>query len=227
MDKGVAERLTVREAALEEVVVSPGDLLDGLCELQPLRIRQIDQRPDVPLRQHQHLERPDSPPRTHDQEALVLPHHALLLLHLQLRVVRQEVPAGVLGAVLRHLPQLRRGLLGQRGHGPDLAVRVRVRAAHGGALVLEDLHVAQLRGRARDGRVRGRGGGQAGQAGERVRGREVLGVDAGPGLDDGDDLGRGHVGERQVVLGGEGEDVTDARGGLGLQERRREILRSC
>ncbi len=148
------------------------------------------------LRNDEHLERPHGPPGTHHEETVVLPDHALALLRLKFGIVRQQVPA-VFRLVLGHLRELLAGLLGQRAGRPDLAVRVRVRAAHGGALVLEDLHVPQLALGRVDLAV-----GVGGKADqdlvclrlERVGARQVAGVDAGPGLDDGQNLGGGHVG---------------------------------
>lgn len=165
-----------------------------------------------------HLEGPDGPPGADDGEGVVVPDDALALLQLELDVVLQEVASAVGGAVLCHLPKLLARLLGEGGGGPDLAVGVGVRAAHGGALVLEDLHVAVFV--LGDGGVLGSQGEVEllGELGERAAGGEVVGVDAGPVLYDGEDVLAGQVGQRQVVLGGEGEDVADALDTLGLQE---------
>ena len=46
--------------------------------------------------------------------------------------------------VAHEVVELDGGFFGQAGDGPDLPVRVRVRAAHGCSLVFEDLHVAVL-----------------------------------------------------------------------------------
>ena len=218
--------LTVRKVGLKQIIIAPRNLLHSLGKLQPLRVGEIDQRADMALRDDEHLERPHGPPGAHDEEAVVLPDHALALLRLELGVVRQQVPA-VLPPVLGHLRELLAGLLGQRAGGPDLAVRVRVGAAHGGALVLEDLHVPQLTLGRIDLAV-----GVGGKAGqdlvclrlERVRGRQVAGVDAGPGLDDGQDLGSGHVGQGEVVLGREGEHVAPAGDGLGLEQEGGDVI---
>ena len=52
----------------------------------------------------------------------------------------------------------------------------------------------------------------------------MAGVDARPGLDHGYDLGRAHVRQSGVVLGGEGEHVAPAGGGLRLQEERGNVI---
>ena len=140
----VEGRLTIRKVRLEQVIISPRNLLHRLRKLQSLLGRKLHQRAHVSLRNNEHLKRPDSPPRADGQERIVLPNHALSLLHLHLDVVPQQVPPLVLPVVLGHLHQLLAGFLGQRARRPDLAVRVGVRAAHGRALVLEDLHVPQL-----------------------------------------------------------------------------------
>jgi hypothetical protein len=217
--------LTVREVRLEEVVVPPGDLLDGLGEEGPLLGGQVDEGPDVALRDKQDLERPDSPPGADDEEAVVLEDDPLLLLKLDLDVVGQQMPAAVLSAVLGQRGELGGRLLRRAGGGPDLAVGVRVGAAHGSALVLEDLHVAQLLLRRGKLSLRGqRGEVQSGSGGgERAGGGEVGGVGGGPDLDDGDDLLGGHVGEGLVVLGREGEDVAAAGGRLGAEEGRGQV----
>jgi hypothetical protein len=129
---------------LEQIVIPPGDLLDGLGEEGPLRGGQVDEGPDVALGDDQNLERPDGPPGADNKEAIVLEDDPLLLLELNLDVVGQQMPAAVLGAVLGQRGELSSRLLGGAGGGPDLAVGVRVRATHGSALVLKDLHVAQL-----------------------------------------------------------------------------------
>lgn len=214
---------------LKEVVVSPCNLLDGLGKLQPLFSGQVDQRANMSLGKNQDLKRPDTPPGNNDKEVLILKHCALLLLNLDLDVVRQQVPSSVLITVLAHLHQLGTRLLRHGGRCPDLAMRVRVRAAHGGALVLEYLHVAQVVLGLGHG-ARGRRGGQlegGGDLGQRVRGGEMGGVDLRPDVDDGGDLCRRHVGERDVVLLGEGEHVALARGRFRAQQGRGEVCSSC
>lgn len=214
---------------LKEIVVSPGNLLNGLGELQPLLSGQVDQRANVSLGKNQDLKRPYTPPGNNDKEVLILKHRALLLLNLDLDIIRQQMPASMLITVLAHLHQLGARLLWHGGRRPDLAMRVWVRAAHGGALVLKDLHVAQVvlrLGHSARGRRRGqlKGGGDLGQ---RVGGGEVGGVDLRPDVDDGGDLCGRHVGKRDVVLLGEGEHVAFARGRFRAQEGRGEVCASC
>lgn len=50
----------------------------------------------------------------------------------------------MLGMVGGEIVQFERGFFGQTGLNPDLAVRVRIAAAHGTAFVFEDLHVSVL-----------------------------------------------------------------------------------
>ncbi len=97
------------------------------------------------------------------------------------------------------------GQFGQRffreaGGGPDLAVGVRVRATHGGPLVLEYLHVCILRIRLGD---RRRDMGRR-DLGKWVGGGEVGRVDGGPCFHHREDFSGGHVGESNVVMVREG-----------------------
>lgn len=198
VERRLVDARAVGKAGLEEVVVAARDLLYGVGEAQALLGRQVDESARMPLGDDHRLKGPDGPPGAHHEERLVLVDDALGLLRLQLHVVREEVAPPVLGPVLGQLDGLGRGLLGQRARRPDLAVRVRVRAAHGRALVLEDLHVAELL-RRRRGQAFGRGGSHQGErllrdGGERVRGRQVRGVDPRPCRDDRQDLRGGHVG---------------------------------
>lgn len=214
----------VGEATLEEIVVPPRHLLDRISKLQPLLGRQIDQGPDMSLCNDEGLKGPDRPPRTDDEEGLVLPDDTLPLAQLQLDVVAQQMPPTMLFPVLCHLRKLLPRLFGHRRRGPDLAVRMRVGAAHGGALVLEDLHIPVLVVRdgclvAREGELEGLDGGV-----ERVRGGKVVGVDPCPVLDDGEDIDAGHVSESEVVLGREGENVADAFHALCLEEKGFKLL---
>lgn len=105
---------------------------------------------------------------------------------------------------------------------------VRIRAAHSGALVLKDLHVPQLflgfldlvlrRGLLLQQRELG------GNGGKRARRRKMGGIDARPGLDDGEDIGGAHVGKSRGVLGAERQDVTLARDGLGAEEEGGQVI---
>lgn len=87
---------------------------------------------------------------------------------------------------------------------------VRVGAAHGGTLVLEDLEVGILFLRQlHTGRRRGI---------VRVAGGQVRLVERGPGGDDGEDCWGGEVSEGEVVGGVEGDDVAAAFDALCLEE---------
>jgi len=157
----MGKRLTVRKLRLEQIVIPPRDLGNGLGQIPPLAIIKVYKRPLVRLGHNHDLERPSRPPRTQGEKSRILEDDALLLVRLERRVVLQHVLAAVLDAVLLQVVRLERGLLGQARHGPDLAVRVRVRTAHGRALVFENLHVAVLGVWSRDVRVlRCRGGGR-------------------------------------------------------------------
>lgn len=212
----------VGEAALKQVVVAARHLLQRLCKLEALIGGKVDEGADMTLGEDEDLKGPDGPPGADDKEGVVLPDDALILLHLQLDVVGQQV-AAVLRLVLGHLHELLAGLLGHGRGSPHLAVGVRIRAAHGGALVFEYLHVAVLvlgdRGVfPREGQVE-----LVRDRRERVRGRQVVGIDARPVLNGGQDVGAGHVGERQVVLWRECEDVADALDALSAEEKRAGI----
>ena len=106
-------------------------------------------------------------------------------------------------------------------------MRVRVRTAHRRALVLKDLHVSKLVRRWVDLSVGvGRDGLQdLGCLGvKRMRRGEMAGVEACPSLNHGEDLRGCHVGEGDVVLGGEGEDIAPARDGLRLEEKGGDVI---
>lgn len=107
-----------------------------------------------------------------------------------------------LSTVLLQLLQFDGGFVRQASCSPDLTVRVRVRAAHGCAFVLEDLHVPVLGVWGWDGWVAG-GWERGWRCGFCERGAwgEVRGVDVGPSVDYGKDLLRGEIGEGEVVGG--------------------------
>lgn len=113
----------------------------------------------------------------------------------------------MLPSVFLQLLQLLRWLVRQPRRGPDLPVRVRVRAAHGCALVLEDLHPAILRVGHRDVVAGGRKHGGLRDGSERRFGGQVRGVDLCPCFDYGHDLGGRKVGEGEVMGWGEGKHV--------------------
>lgn len=125
---------------------------------------------------------------------------ALALAQLERDVVGEQAGA-VRGLVGGHVLELERGLFGDADGAPDLAVRVGVGAAHGGAFVFKDLQVGVLLAR------RGDGGGKGVVW---VGGGQVRGIDGGPGVDYGDDVGGGEVGEGEVVGRVEGYHVAFA-----------------
>lgn len=77
--------------------------------------------------------------------------------------------------------------------GPDLAVGVGVGAAHDFAFIFEDLNPSPL----------------AAEVGDFI----------GPAMDDLEDLGRGHLGEREIVAWGEADYPGDSANWLGMKER--------
>lgn len=131
---------------LKQIIIPPRHLRERLRQLSALVVGEIDQRPPVRLGHDEHLERPDGPPRADGEKGGVFEDEALALRLLEESVVREHVCAGVLGAVFLELSQLEQGLFREAGGRPDLAVRVRVRAAHCLAFVFEDLHVFVLCG---------------------------------------------------------------------------------
>lgn len=131
---------------------------------------------------------------------------AVRFAELEVCVVAEETAA--VGLFIGfHVCYFERGLFGDAGGGPDLAVWVGVGAAHCGALVFEDLHVGVLVFWRGDSEGGGRGGVERGGGGE------VGCVEGGPGADDGEDGRGGEVGEGEVVGGVEADYVAFAFGG--------------
>ena len=129
---------------LEKVVVSPGNLTHCLSQVLLLRIVKVDNRSSVSARDDHDLKGPGSPPRAQAEKRLILEHDAFILPCLDGSVLLQHVLAIVLPSVPRQVIELDAWLLGHAGQGPDLAVWVWIRAAHGSSFVLKDLHVAKL-----------------------------------------------------------------------------------
>ena len=184
---------------LEEVIITSSDFTDGLGEVQALLGIKVDQSPPVYLCEYHDLERPDGPPWTYDEKCVILKDNALLLLHLELGIVYQHMGTAVLFSVLAQVCELDSRFLGHSGRCPDLAVRMRVAAAHCGALVLKDLHPPEL--------LIGRGGCGVGHYGSRAshlgKGRfwrQVRCIDARPRLDDRNNLGGCQVRQCLVVM---------------------------
>ena len=216
---------TVRELRLEQVVIAARHLGQRLGQLRPLSVRKVHEGAFVPARQDHHFEGPGRPPGTHGEEGGVGEDDAFLLLGLQLRVVDEEVEPALLAPVFLQLLQLQPGLLGHPRRRPYLPVRMRVRAPHRCALVLEDLHVPVLRVGFRDAvglMAFGGEGRRGGDAREGRVGRQVRGVDLCPGVDDGQDLRGGEVGQGEVVRRGEGYHVAFAGDGFRAEEAGRE-----
>jgi len=97
--------------------------------------------------QDERLERPNSPERHQGDEPRIGAYDALAGFLLQRQIVAQQATA-VCRLVLGLRDALRRRLLGHRGVGPDLAVRMGVAAPHDGALVLKDLYIGDIGARA-------------------------------------------------------------------------------
>ena len=126
----------------------------------------------------------------------------------------------VLAAVLSQLLQFQCWFFGKGTCYPYLAVRVRVRASHGGAFVLKNLHIAVLfrwlwkqRGRGDMRRFRCRSNGH-----ER-RGRcEMRCINLGPDMNDGSNLGWRQVCKREIMARRECQDIAYPRDGLCLEK---------
>lgn len=182
----------VREVRFKEVIVAASDLGDSLSQEGLIGTGEIDQSALVSAGDDHGLERPSCPPGADDNESLVLKHNAFLLQALELRVVLQHVATAMLLAVPAELLQLCRGLFWQCAGGPDLAMRVGVGAAHGGTLVLKNLHIPVLLLGLGDAGVgcRGLDVGWARILSQRGLGRQMRSIDLGPSVDYGYDLGR-------------------------------------
>ncbi len=182
----------VGKVRLKEIIVAASDLSNSLSQESLIGIGEVDQSALVSAGDDHGLERPSCPPGADDNESLVLKHDTFLLQALELRVVLQHVATSVLLAVPTELLQLCRGLLWQCAGGPDLAVRVGVGAAHGGTLVLKNLHIPVLLLGLGDAGVgcRGLDVGWARILSQRGLGRQMRSIDLGPGVDYGYNLGR-------------------------------------
>ena len=131
----------VRKRALEEIVVAAGQLLQRDGQILALRgPRELGQAAHVGALGSSRVSNGHDGPVRHDGEPVRgsrRPARALGKLALR----RSRAAAG--GRARRNRPRwcvFGRRLVGQEAVGPDLAVRMRVRAAHHRALVLEDLH---------------------------------------------------------------------------------------
>ena len=171
------------------------------------------------------LEWPSSPPRTHHEECVILPDNTLFLFFLQLGIIKQQVTAILRLVVFLQLLQLARRLFRQRGSGPDLPVRVWIRATHGCTLVFENLHPSVLVLRLFNFWMRVRGRHVFCKLPEGWLGRQVSSVNRCPGPDYRHNLFWAHVGERNVVGCTERQHVAFALDWLGLQEETRKTTR--
>ena len=142
---------------------------------------------------HHRLKRPHRPERHHRQERLVLFHHALAARLLQARVLAQQARAALFPP-LQQRSLLLGDFVGQRVARPDLAVRVRIACAHHGAAVFEDLYVVDL--------------------GPRAEFQVLLH----PRIHHLAQVGRLHVGDRQVVARRETDHAAESRFGFGQQQ---------
>ena len=185
----------VGEADLEEIVVAGGDGFEDGREGGALGGGEGGEVAEVAAGKDEGLEGPGGPVGDEGDEEVVLDDDAGVgLREFGGEVVAEQ--AGVVLLVVRLLRgELAEGLVGDVFGGPDLAVGVRVAGAHHGAAVLEDLDVVDV--------------GQIAEGG----GFE------GPGVDDGGDVGDGHAGEGEGVVGVEAEDAATAALGLGDEER--------
>lgn len=90
------------------------------------------------------LKGPGSPPWADGDESRILVDDAFALVGLKPRVVFQHVVASMFTIVAFQLFDFHCRFFREARGGPDLAVGMWVRAAHGGTFVFEDLHVAVL-----------------------------------------------------------------------------------
>ena len=182
----------VREAGVKKVVVATGELLQHDGEIFLLLGRGVHQPGQCGLGHQQGLEGPDRPVGHHGQPVLALDHDAAALLQLAFDVIEQQ--AAAIGLEVAALGFIRAGhLVGQEVTGPDLTMRVRVGAAHGRTLVLEDLHPAP------------------------AFAQFTILLD--PGGDDGLDDGRRKLRQRLAVIGREADDARGSPHRHALQER--------
>ena len=108
------------------------------------RVGQRAEIVDGPDRHDHRLERPHGPERHQRDPGVVAADQARAVGDLVRDVVAEQVAAVAFGVAPLHGELARRDVR-HGGRRPDLAVRVRVAAAHRRALVLEHLHVADAR----------------------------------------------------------------------------------
>ena len=124
---------------------------------------------------------------------LIFHYNALARAQFCIQIVHQQ--RALIGMVVVKLARVFLGwVLRHREGGPDLAVRMGVGCAHGGALVLKDLHV--------------------GNVGARAQFCNLLR----PCVDHRADFGVLHFRQGQVMAGVEANDAADARFGLPAKE---------
>lgn len=190
----------VRELRLEQIIVPPRHVRDGFGQVRLFGGCEINEGARVPAWEDHGFEGPGGPEGAESEEGGVFEDKAFFLGGFEGGVVSEEVCATLLAAVSFQLGEFERGFLGEAGGGPDLAVRVRVGAAHGGAFVFEDLHVSVLCIFVALSRVNCGGEGcWGGEFSEGGGGGEVRGVDGGPGVNNREDFRGEEIGEGEVV----------------------------
>ena len=182
----------IRKRHVEQPVVRGQQRDEKPTQLAPRGGRDVGQARDRHQRQDQRLERPHRPVRNDRHPARALVDDALAACVLEARVVGEQ-PGPVRGGVGALVLVLGGGLVGQRVRRPDLPVRVRVRAAHQLALVLERLHPPVAGAQRR--RLR------------RVR------------VDHRRDVGGRHLGQRQIVARREADHAARAPHALRPEQR--------
>jgi hypothetical protein len=136
---------------------------------------------------------PDGPERNESDKTVVLQNNPLLPPELETEVLAEKT-ASPLFTVQLHLAGLLERLLRDRAFGPDLAVRMGVAAPHHLSLVLENLHVPDVR--------------TLGEGPILLR----------PDVDDRENLSDAHLRQRQVVARREADNAADPGFPSGTEE---------
>src|SRR5712691_4270555 len=129
---------------VEYLVIAGRDLLEDIAEQIPLLLDEFVHGPQVTAAQYQDLKRPYRPKGHERSERLVLTHDPFRGIAFQRQVFAQHA-AFVHLTVLLHGLLLAKGLVGQVGIGPDLAMRMRITGAHHRSAILKDLYVVDPR----------------------------------------------------------------------------------
>jgi len=130
----------IGKARFKQVVVAGREPFQQVRQGGPVAWREIQQGAQRPARQDQGFERPQRPERHQGHPVVIVQHHPVAAPQFLLQVVLQQ-RATVAAQVLALPDQFPRGLVGDVLGGPDLAVRVRIGAAHHSPFILKHLHI--------------------------------------------------------------------------------------